>query len=139
MQKQVKNQINQHCVLTIACIFTLIVLQLVNNFRVNGGFDILNGLRLCLFMLIALFVLTLPFVYSIFLTYKYLSSNRIIRTAQMILVPLLGAVFIPAMLIYKAGVNDDRWLQFGAIMGIAVNVVLYLANEILLFVNLRKS
>ncbi|MBU0706323.1 hypothetical protein KJ657_01460 [Patescibacteria group bacterium] len=89
-----------------------------------------------LFFLLMLMPTTL---FSIYILYRYLSRRKSVATLQKLVTPLVGISIPPLVFYWSAITNDDRWHGFGAVMTGFIGLLIYVANECLLFWTSRKK
>lgn len=138
-------QIKQHIYLTALALALIaiisIILQLINDTELYrmSIFDIIPESILFIVVWILIFgILTIPLIISIYITYLYLSKNRLIRILQIIIIPLIGATLIPSYYLYRAITENDNWFGIGAGLFGLSNLIIYLVNEVYFFLNLKK-
>lgn len=79
-----------------------------------------------------------PLLFFIYWIYNHPDKNKFYQWMQIILLPLIGALILPAFFYLLAEMLNNGWVRLGGTFLLINNLILYFLNELLLFWNLRK-
>jgi len=136
-----KNYLSRHTKLNIILFAVLIILMISNTIQAliyfGPTFNIATQVNTIVMEgLFAAFALA-PLFYSVYRFYTksaYLSK----KIMNGVLVPFLGAILIPALMIILCYTTDNGYMGAFGFIFLTQNMVFYIANEILIYFNLKQ-
>jgi hypothetical protein len=140
-----KKNIIIHTIVSLITLFFLFALEILNNYRIDTKlnnklgvrFDLMSEITTSLKLSILFIASVIPLLIGIYFSYVYAKKNDK-KYLFSIFIPLLGALFIPVSFYIYASIINDNWTKIGAALLIIANLIIYIVNEILLFINLKK-
>ena len=138
MTEKIHKNFKNHIYLTVTLAAILVIINNFSDFReplLANPLSLLSGIIL---MLVFVLIVSSPLFYAIHLLYKNLSKNPRVKLLQILLIPLIGSLAVPLLFEWKAYAQNDDWYGIGATVILVINMILYAANEILLFINWKK-
>lgn len=133
----IKKKILWHFLLTMISSIVLFILSIIN-FSNRASFlnkkfilqvGIFNALKLILFVWL--------FLIPLFYTLIYLYKNHKRNLAQILFMPLLGALSLPVLAVLWSAITDNIYLAIFAWLFFFINLAFYFINEVLLIKKLK--
>lgn len=134
------SQIKWHIYLTIITLIIFAIISIVTQsmYEKKIIFDLFDMLFFILMWILFFGIFAIPLLIAIYLTYLYLSKNKLLRIIQIIIIPLIGAGLIPFYYHYKSVSENDNWAGIAAGLFGLCGLILYLVNEIYFFIRFKK-
>lgn len=142
MQEKFKKSIWLHSAVTLAVLVLYIALDTANDFRLStildpavvSPFNLADAIKTRIYFLWFFVPALIPLLATVLWVHKSFRQNLLAR----FFLPLAGTLLAPGIMYVYVCLQDDRWRGLLMVEILMVNIFVFIANEILLFLNLRK-
>jgi len=129
-----------HIYLTILTLVVIAIISVVMQYHSSTAqfHDFIDIITFVLVWVLIFGLVSIPMFIGIYITYSNLSKKKFKRILQLIVYPLMGAAVVPGYFLFNSIKDNDNWVDFGFVLFGISNLILYIVNEVFMFIKVKN-